>query len=53
MGRIGAVDIFIGCAVFFVIGAIFISCVVTIIIIVVVIHSYDYVICIGTIIVDF
>ena len=45
MGCVGAGAIFIGCAIFFVIGAVLIGCIVTIIIIIVVIHSGSDVMC--------
>ena len=49
MGCVGAGIIFIGCAIFFVIGDVFIGFIVTIRMIIVVIHSCGDVMCIDTI----
>ena len=53
MGCVGAGDIFIGCASFFVIEALFIGCFVTIIIIIFVVHSCGDVMCIDIVVVYF
>ena len=52
MGYVGASAVFMGCNIFFVIGAVFIGCVITIIIIVVVIYSCGDFMCTNIIVVN-